>query len=381
MVTTPDIAGARIFVISRCAQTLHRFRAGLMRELQKRGARVTGLGARGEGYEDKLAAAGIDFAHVPVSLRGLAPLADIGLMIQLWRLFRREKPAVVHAFTIKPAIYATLAAAAARVPVRIVTITGLGHAFTTAPALLRAMVERLYRLALSKATWVFFQNTDDCQLFVERGLVDAAKVRMVPGSGVDLDRFTVQPLPAEAGAVPRFIMIGRLLVEKGVREYVTAAGLVHRTHPSAEFALVGGSDSRNPSGLSEAEIGSMRALGDVKWIGEVDDVRTEIAASDVMVLPSYREGLPRALLEGAAMGRALIGTDAPGCRDVVREGVNGYLVPVANADALANAMRRYIENPALIPEHGRRGRAITEVEFDERVVISKFLNAYIQGLR
>jgi glycosyltransferase involved in cell wall biosynthesis len=381
MAQTSGISGVRILVLSRCAQTLHRFRSALLLTLKARGARVTALGARGEGYEHKLRAAGIDYRHVPVSLRGVAPIADCWLFLRLLLLFRRERPAVIHAFTIKPAIYATLAAAVAGVPARIVTITGLGHAFTTAPAPLRAVVEFLYRAALHRATLVFFQNGDDRRLFIERRLVDPAKVRLVAGSGVDLTRFSVEPLPSERGATPRFLMIGRLLVEKGVREFLEAARLVHATHPQVVFTLIGGSDSRNPSNLPAAEVERLQASPDVQWIGEVDDVRPHVAACDVVVLPSYREGLPRALLEGAAMGRALIGTDAPGCREVVREGVNGYLVPVADGQALADSMLRYLAEPAAIRVHGAQSRKIAEQEFDEGVVISRFIDSYEEGLR
>lgn len=372
--------GARVFVVSRCAQTLHRFRAALMGALGARGARVQGLGAAGEGYEDRLRDAGLDFRHVDVSLRGVDPLADVRLYFQLLRIFREEKPAVVHAFTIKPAIYATLAAARAGVPARVVTITGLGHAFTTARAPVRFIVEFLYRRALARATHVFFQNDDDRRLFIDRGLVDAAKVRMVPGSGVDLVKFAVRPLPCAAGGPPSFLMIGRLLVEKGVREFAAAVREVRARFPSARFALIGGSDSRNPSALPEGELAALRSEGGIEWIGEVADVRPYIEAADVVVLPSYREGLPRALLEAAAMGRALIATDAPGCRDVVRDGINGYLVPVADSHALAAAMLRYLDDPALVGAHGAQARKIAEQGFDEGVVISRFITAYRDGL-
>jgi len=375
-----NLTGARVFIVSRCAQTLHRFRSALLLALGARGARAQGLGAAGEGYEDRLRGAGIDFRHVDVSLKGVDPMADMRLYFQLLQLFRAEKPAVVHAFTIKPAIYATLAAARAGVPARVVTITGLGHAFTTARAPVRLVVEFLYRRALARATHVFFQNADDRALFVGRGLVDASKVRMVPGSGVDLTKFAVRPLPGAGGARPSFLMIGRLLVEKGVREYVAAAREVRARYPEARFALIGGSDPRNPSALPEAELAAMRAAGGIEWIGEVSDVRPYIEAADVVVLPSYREGLPRALLEGAAMGRALIATDAPGCRDVVQPGINGYLVPVADGHALAAAMLRYLENPALVGAHGAESRRIAEQGFDEGVVISRFISAYQDAL-
>lgn len=374
------LAGARIFVVSRCAQTLHRFRTTLLLALGALGARAQGLGAAGEGYEDRLRAVGVDFRHVGISLKGVDPVADIKLYFQLLKIFRQERPAVVHAFTIKPAIYATLAAARAGVPARVVTITGLGHAFTTAPTTVRLIVEFLYRRALARATLVFFQNEDDKRLFVERGLVEAAKARMVPGSGVDLAKFAVRPLPGVGGAVPHFLMIGRLLVEKGVREFVAAANIVLAKYPAARFSIVGGSDLRNPSALSEAELAAMRNAGRIEWIGEVSDVRPYIEATDVVVLPSYREGLPRALLEGAAMGRALITTDAPGCRDVVQEGINGYLVPVADGHALAIAMMRYIENPALVGEHGVQGRRLVEQKFDEEMVISRFISSYQESL-
>lgn len=374
------LAGARVFVVSRCAQTLHRFRSALLLALGARGARAQGLGAAGEGYEDQLRDSGIDFRHVDISLKGVDPIADIRLYFQLLKLFRAERPAVVHAFTIKPAIFATLAAARAGVPVRVVTITGLGHAFTTARTPVRLAVEFLYRRALARATWVFFQNEDDRHLFVGRGLVEASKVRMVPGSGVDLVKFATRPLPGAGGTLPSFLMIGRLLVEKGVREYASAVHSVRARYPLARFALIGGSDPRNPSALPASEIAAMRAAGGIEWIGEVSDVRPYIEAADVVVLPSYREGLPRALLEGAAMGRALIATDAPGCRDVVKEGINGYLVPVADGRALATAMLRYIENPALVSVHGAQGRRFVEQGFDEGVVISSFITAYQESL-
>lgn len=367
---------ARIVIGSRCSWTLHNFRLRLIQELMGQGYRVTAIGGGGDGYDKRLLSAGVDFRDVPLSRKGIAPLADLLLFFSLYRLFRREEPMIFHAFTIKPAIYGTLAAAAAGVPVRVVTITGLGHAFTTASGLVRRMVEFLYRTALRRATRVYFQNNDDRALFLQRGLVTSAKVRMVAGSGVDTGKFAVQPLPAAAGGRLRFLMIARLLREKGVFEYFAAAQILRQEYPDVQITLLGGLDSRNPSALSRADLDSLTAGGAVRWLDEVSDVRPHIAASDVLVLPSYREGLPRSILEGASMGRAAIVTDVPGCRDAVDSGVTGVIVPPADPDALAKAMKQLMNDPAKVIRMGAAARARVEARFDERAVILETTSAY-----
>jgi glycosyltransferase involved in cell wall biosynthesis len=355
---------------------LYIFRRSLIADASKSGAEVIALGAGGDGFEQRLAGSGIRFEHIPVAVRSLDLLADLRLMTCLVMKFRQNRPDVVHSFTVKPAIFATIAAWLAGVPRRIVTITGLGHAFTTAGPLVRSVVTILYRIALARAHVVFFQNRDDRDFFVGRGIVRRSVARMVPGSGVDVDRFSPRPLPCEASGAPRFLMIARLLREKGVREFIGAAQRVKIEHPRVSFMLLGGSDPRNPSSLSEDEIQALRSSTDVEWVDEVTDVRPFIAAADVMVLPSYREGLPRTLLEGAAMGRALVATDAPGCREIVIPGETGYLVRIGDPASLARAMTRLCESPLEIAAMGRRARHLVETCYDERLVNRTCLHAY-----
>jgi glycosyltransferase involved in cell wall biosynthesis len=366
----------RVSVLSRCSRTLFTFRRGLIRAALGAGHEVTALGAGGDGYDRKLAEEGIDFRHLPIEFRSLSPWADLKLTATLYRYFRRTRPDVCHAFTIKPAIFGTLAAALARVPVRVVTITGLGYAFTSAGGLLRAGVEFLYRVALARAHVVFFQNPTDRQLFIERGLVADDRAQLVAGSGVDTKRFQVAPLPCASGAAPTFLMIGRLLRDKGVLEYLEAARLLRERIPGARCLLLGGEDARNPSRLAPEELTRLRASRDLELLAEVDDVRPVVARADVVVLPSYREGLPRSLLEGGAMGRALIATDVPGCRDVVRHEQNGLLVKRADAESLATAMIRLCENPFSISAMGVAARADIEARFDEQRVIDNTLATY-----
>jgi glycosyltransferase involved in cell wall biosynthesis len=343
-------------------------------------ALVTAIGSCGEGYENLLRKEGIQFRHVPVSYRSVNPAADFLLYRSLVNLFREIRPHIVHSFTIKPAIFATLAAARAGVPVRMVTITGLGHAFTTAPELITRATEWLYRTALARAARVYFQNGEDQQFFTSRRLVDPQQTRLIPGSGVDLTRFAHSPLPHRSTGTVNFLMIARLLKEKGVREFVDAAKRLRLAHPSTRCRLVGGIDSRNPSSLDTAELESLRSVAAVEWVGEALDVKPHILRADVVVLPSYREGLPRSLLEGGAMGRALIASDVPGCREVVRDGENGYLVPPGNAEALKRAMARLAGSPSIIDRFGRCARETVERRFDEKVVISETVEAYLELL-
>lgn len=366
----------RVFIASRCAWTLYNFRRSLIQRAANAGLDVSALGAGGDGYDDTLRGEGVNFVSIPLSMRGLDPLRDARLLLNLAAMFYRQRPALVHSFTIKPAIYATLAAWLARVPVRVVTITGLGHAFMRERSFLRGAVERLYRLALARADIVFFQNSDDRDLFLARHLVAADRCRLIAGSGVDLQRFQMVPLPYRREGKITFLMIARLLREKGIGEFVAAAEMVKRRHPDAVFKLAGGVDPRNPSGLSAAAFAEMNKNGAVEWLGEVSDIRPVIESADVVVLPSYREGIPRSLLEGAAMGRALVASDAVGCKDVVAHEVTGYLVPVGNASALADVCCRFCEQPMRIDEMGQAARHMVTERYDEATVIEQTIEVY-----
>lgn len=375
--TREPLQGRTVLVVSRCAWTLFNFRLPLMRALMQAGARVIALGAGGDGYEPRLLAAGIDYRPIPVARHSLNPLADLALVSALVSIIRRERPSVVHCFTIKPAIFGTIAARICGVPARVVTITGLGHAFTSAGTLLNRIVTSLYRRALRGAHLVYFQNREDLRTFADLRLVGAAQAELTAGSGVDVSRFAPQPLPVELhGGAPRFLMIARLIREKGVCEFLQAAAAVKSRHSDVEFSLLGAEDPRNPSALDAAQMQALRTSRTVKWLGETDDVRSYIAAADVIVLPSYREGLPRVLIEAGAMGRAAVATDVVGCRDVVVHEATGLLVPAMDTAALAAAICRLVEHPRELIAMGAAARARVVANFDERAVIAATLAGY-----
>lgn len=365
-----------VVVMSRCSWTLHNFRRPLMRALTLGGSRVLAFGAGGDGYDARLIDEGFEFGSMPFGSRRINPVEDLVLVGRLARRLRELKPSVAHAFTIRPAIFGTIAAALAGVPVRVVTITGLGHAFTTGSPQLRYIVESLYRVALRYADVVFFENPDDRDLFVQRKLVSLEQCELVPGTGVDVDRFARVALPCEHGDAICVLMISRLLKEKGVYDYLGAARALSAKYPNVRFRLLGGPDPRNPSSLTREDIRAEAAAARVDWVDEVVDVRPYIAEADVVVLPSYREGLPRSLLEAASMGRPLVTTDVPGCREVVTEGVNGFRVPVRDPAALAQAIERLIVDRRMLQEMGKKSRQMVEARFDERIVIERTLRAY-----
>jgi glycosyltransferase involved in cell wall biosynthesis len=279
---------------------------------------------------------------------------------------RRIRPTATLPYTVKPVVYGTLAAWFAGVPHRFALVTGLGYAFTgDRQKTVAKIIGFLYRAALGRAHKVFFQNPDDEQHFRALGILPARIASVVVnGSGVDLDVYRFHPLP---DSQPVFLMIGRLLGDKGVREYVEAAHRVKASFPHARFQLVGWIDE-NPNAVSQAELDAWVGSGDIEFLGKLADVRPAIQASSIYVLPSYREGTPRTVLEAMAMGRPVITTDAPGCRETVVDGDNGYLVPVQSVDALERAMRRFIDDPTLAARMGSRSRAITETKYDVRKV-------------
>jgi glycosyltransferase involved in cell wall biosynthesis len=371
----------KIILVSRCAWTLYNFRAGLMRDLKQRSATVIGGGAGGDGFEPKIAALGVPFVALPVDKKAINPLADVQLFCTLWRWYRRERPDVVHHFTIKPVIYGSLAARLAGVPRVVNTVTGLGFVFVEeAMAWLRCSVEWQYRLALACAHFTFFQNPDDLEFFLSRRLVKPRKAGLLPGSGVDCKLFapcsSADPSPEKPVT---FLMVARLLREKGLYEFVEAARRVKRDFPGTQFQLLGKRDERNPTVVSQIDLDRWQTERVVTWLGEVADVRPVVARADVVVLPSYREGTPRSLLEAAAMGKSLIATDTVGCREVVDDGVTGLLVPVKDAEELARAMVRLIEHPEMRERMGKAGREKMERQFDERIVLKKTLQVYQQG--
>lgn len=351
-------------LIAGFTESIIAFRGSLIGALSRAGITVTATAPEvfDTGTRDKLGALGANTVSLPMRRTGTNPVSDLVYGMRLFAMFRKTRPHYVLAYTVKPVIYGTLAAWLAGVPNRFALITGLGYAFTAERrGLLSHVVMALYRVVLRRATKVFFQNPDDERQFRKMGLLlPGIPSVVVNGSGVDVASYTVQPLPAGA---PIFLMIGRLLGDKGVREYAEAARRIRAVNPDARFRLVGWIDS-NPDAIAQSELDAWIADGTLEFLGKLDDVRPAIADSTVYVLPSYREGTPRTVLEAMAMGRPIITTDAPGCRETVIDGENGYLMPVKSVDALAEAMRRFIDNPDLAARMGQRSRQIAEDKYD-----------------
>ena len=371
---------ARFLIIASLASSLRNFRGSLIRDIRSRGHEVH---AAAPGLEADAAtrswldAEGVVCHEVPISRTGLDPRADLRALIALWRLMRRLRPDICLGYTIKPVIWGGLAAWLARVPRRVALITGLGYAFTGAAggkrALVRWIVMRLYGASLRRATLVFFQNPDDRDDFRRWQLLPATvSAEVVNGSGVDTSAF--EPAPFPDGPM-RFLLIARLLGDKGVREFARAAADLRARWPEVEFHLVGPLDP-NPAGIPEAQVRGWHETGTLVWHGAVEDVRPFIAGVHVYVLPSYyREGTPRTVLEAMSMGRPIITTDAPGCRETVQDGVNGSLVPVRDAGALTGAMEKFLSDPSLVPSMGARSRRIAEEKYDVHKVNAAMIAA------
>lgn len=369
----------RIALVASFGVSLINFRGPLVKALCDAGIEVHTIApGLNEDLETRrqLEAWGVVTHDVSMQRTGINPLRDLGALRALHRLFRDIKPDAVLGYTIKPVIYGTLAAWLARVPKRYALITGLGYAFTGEASgkrrLVQRLARRLYTQALSRADRVFFQNPDDQALFGQLGLLsNRVPSQVVNGSGIDTVRFEQAPLPKGA---PSFLLIARLLGDKGIREYVAASAKVRELYPQTVFRLVGFIDE-NPDSITQQELDQWIAEGHVEYLGALDDVRPAIADASVYVLPSYREGTPRTVLEAMAMGRPIITTDAPGCRETVIEGENGFLVPVKSVDALVEAMQRFIEDPELVASMGQRSRAIAEDKYDVHKVNAVMLEA------
>lgn len=360
--------GMKIVVLASLAPSLSNFRGKLLAALSDAGAEVHVAAPellRDAATIRALTSLGSRCYDVPLTRTGVNPLKDSGTLLAVMGLLHRIRPTHFLGYTIKPVIYGTLAAWLTGVPQRTALITGLGYAFGTDADGLRRPLQRLvrwmYKLALNRATCVIFQNPDDRALFIRLGLVDAGKSAVVNGSGISLNDFSQRLLPTLDQC--HFLLIARLLRDKGIHEYIDAARRIKLRYPQAVFHLVGWIDS-NPSAIKRADLQSWIAEGLILFHGQLDDVRERLAASHVYVLPSYREGTPRTVLEAMATGRAVITTDAPGCRETVVHGDNGFLVPIGDHAALAMAMEKFLENPELIVSMGQRSRDIACEKYD-----------------
>ncbi|WP_422071054.1 glycosyltransferase family 4 protein [Tranquillimonas rosea] len=359
-----------LFTANTCWNILN-FRKPLIDSMIAEGHTVTVLAPR-DSSVDELAEMGCRFVHLIMDVKGLSPVRDYLFLLRLRRHFREISPNLVCSFTIKNNIFGALAAKG--LPLGFIpNVTGLGTAFLSSFVLQR-IAEGLYRRAFHKIPVVFFQNEDDRALFLSRNLVTNKQARLLPGSGIDVDRFNSTPLPQDA--TYRFLMISRLLRDKGVVEFVEAAQKVSKRHPSVRFQLLGPLGTDNRSAISSDTLEEWRSSGVIEYLGESDDVRREISAADCVVLSSYREGAPRTLIEAAAMGRPLIATDVPGCRAVVDDGKTGFLCAPRDSDALADACERMLAlEGSDRAELGRQGRQKMEREFHQDVIVDAYRSA------
>jgi glycosyltransferase involved in cell wall biosynthesis len=363
----------KIIICLNTAWNLWNMRRELIKVMVAAGHEVVAVAPPDE-YAPRLATLGCRFVALPMDNRGTHPGRDALLLWRFWRLLQRERPDAFLGYTVKPNVYGSLAAHALGIPV-INNIAGLGSVFIRGGPL-AWLVRQLYRLALRRSVKVFFQNADDQGLFVEGGLVRPGSCDLLPGSGVDLARFALVPLPFRRVAPMRFVLIGRLLRDKGVVEFVEAARIIRARWPDVQCCLLGFVDVLNPAAISRAEVDAWVRAGDIHYLGASDDVRQEIAQADCIVLPSYREGTPRSLLEAAAMGRPIITTDAVGCREVVEDGRNGFLCKAADAKDLAEKMEHILRlSGDERTRMGLEGRRMMEERFDEKIVLRKYLDA------
>jgi glycosyltransferase involved in cell wall biosynthesis len=366
----------RVVVVANTAWYLVNFRLNLMKALLANGFEVVAVAPDDTVQAARLRACGVTFAPVRISGSGTNPLSELASVWQLRKAFKRDAVQVVLSYTPKGNLYSALASLSCKLPF-IPNVSGLGRSFIRKNWVTR-VVKLLYRLTLGRARKVFFQNLDDMAVFVDAGLVPRERCERLPGSGVDLSRFTYQPMSNPDPLQPTFLLVARLMWDKGVGEYADAARIVLKKYPLARFQLLGFLDVDNPSAVSRDQVRAWEREGLLTYLGPTDDVRPFIENSDCVVLPSYREGVPRTLLEAAAMGRPVITTDAPGCRDTVVHRATGWLCRPFDSADLADKMLAFIETSPIERETmGRNGRARIEKEFDERFVI----DAYLRELR
>lgn len=366
-----------IAIVINTSWNIYNFRLGLLNALKEDGYKVVCI-APNDSYSKKLEALGFEYHDIQINNMGTNPIEDLKLIVSLYSLYKKVSPDIILHYTIKPNIYGSIAANMLNIPT-ISNISGLGTVFLNKKVSSR-IAQFLYKVALKVPKRVFFQNRDDQELFIKLGLVDQTKTDLLPGSGIDTKKFKPLEIEKEDESVVKFLFIGRLVKDKGIEEYVDAAKILntkeYESSQKSEFHILGAYYPGNPTAITEDEMQFWEEEGYVKYIGTSDDVRSVIAQYDCIVLPSYREGLSRVLLEAASMAKPLIATDVPGCRDVVEDGVNGYLCRVKDSQSLAEQMGKMLGLSYQKREvFGHYGREKVIQEFDEMIVIEKYKSA------
>lgn len=366
------IRGITVLICANYAWTVFNFRLPIIRKLKAEGVRIVVV-TQFDGYEDKFRDEVDEVVNLRISRQGINPLVDLITIMQLWRTLRSRSPNVVLLFTVKPVVYGSLIARFCGIPA-IPMITGLGTVFIQT-SLLTEFVTRLYRFAVRAAPIIFFQNKDDYEVFRRAGILSTQDSRFTPGSGIDLDHFQYRPELQNSGRI-KFLLLARMLWDKGVGEFVSAARVLKAEYSNVDFQLLGPLGVQNRSSISHEQMVEWQTEGVIEYLGETDDVRGAIIEASCIVLPSYREGTPRALLEAAAIGRSIVTTDVPGCREVVEHGVSGLLCEARNVPALVGALEKIINmSQEARDSMGAQGRRMVEQRFSDRIVCDLYLDA------
>lgn len=364
---------AKVMLLASYAPSLLHFRGIFMETLSQHGHEVIACAPNiCSEISKNLSQINVVGHSLPMQRTGLNPFKDLNTLLALRKIFIKERPDVLFSYTIKPVIFGSIVAHYSKVPKNYALITGLGYVFlgcSLKRRILRSLAKSLYKIALKRCELVFFQNLDDIELFIKLRIVKQKQTALINGSGVDLNYYQIKPLPKK----PSFLLIARLIIEKGIQEYIEAAYIIRDRYPESVFTIVGWIDS-SPAKINSSDLQKWQQDGVIKYKGEKKDVRNSIAEASVYVLPSYREGTPRTVLEAMAMGRPIITTDVPGCRETVENGKNGYLVPPRNPVALAQAMEKFILRPELCSIMGRESRKIVEKKYDVHQVNKMILN-------
>lgn len=367
-----SIMNRKIVISVNTAWNVYNFRIGLIKSLIAHGYEIIII-APDDEYASRLCALGCRFINMPMDSNGTHPGRDLALLMRYLRVLRSEQPLAYLGYTIKPNVYGSIAAQALNIPV-INNIAGLGTTFINR-SLLTYLVRELYRFSLRRSRRVFFQNNEDQRLFIQAGLVRPEVTDILPGSGIDVTHYLPAPPVPLRDRLFRFLLVSRMLKDKGVEEFVAASSIVRQHMPQVQFQMLGFVDNGNSNSISLERIKIWEKNRLIRYFGKTDDVRPYLAQSDCIVLPSYREGVPHSLLEAAAMARPIIATDVAGCREVVDHNINGLLCKVRDPHDLAEKMLQIIQ---LSPERrhamGMAGRRKAITQFDEKLVIVKYLD-------
>jgi len=358
-----------VAIVINTSWNIFNFRLGLLKALQEEGYKIVAIAPR-DDYSEKLAALGFEYHNIDINNKGTNPVEDAKLVLEFYKLYKEIKPDILLQYTIKPNIYGSMAARMLKTPV-ISNISGLGTVFLN-DSISSKIARFLYKVALKKNT-VFFQNSDDRELFVNSNLIKVEQTSLVPGSGINTELFKPKEMQEKNKKELTFLFIARLVRDKGIVEYIEAIKKIKPQYFNSNFKVLGSLYPGNPTAIAQEELNIWVEDDYVEYLGHSDDVKSEILKVDCIVLPSYREGLSRVLLEAASLSKPIITTDTPGCRDVVDDGVNGYLCKVKDADSLAKQMKKMIVlSDEERSEMGQKGREKVIKEFDEKIVIERY---------